>query len=743
MEKKTRNQGILSIGIIVIIIIFGGIIFAKMFYNSTQKRSLISLEETSKENIAVFQRELEKGKDIVSNLAMLLGQREEHNIEVLVNDIKPVDKSNKFKRMGIIQEDGTAYTTDNQQMELGDRDYFKRSVKGETVMSDILPDRVGGNDIIVYSAPITFSDGTRDVLFATQYIEHFSEALPELIFAGEGYTYVVKSTGEYIVGAGAGNNIGKFENIFDTLEKASVKNESSIKSLKDGLENNQQGYIIFRDNMEYYMHYEPVGVNGWYMLTTVPSKVMSSSMTGLLTLAYFFIVICAGAIILLVIQMGRIRQIGRKDLERIAFIDEATGYYNYARFKIEVKRILEENKDIEYAVVCFNLSKFQYINDLFGFDEGDNALRYVSETITRHLLPQEASARMMADHFVALLHNNVKVELKKRVVQIIDDLQKRTDFDGKHYELRATAGVYQLETNVVEIETMVDRAKMALIRPDKEVLEVCTFYDDEMRDKKIQIKEIEDRFEAALENKEFIVYYQPKYDIMNQRYDGAEALVRWKHPNNGLVSPGIFVPILENNGGIVQLDQYIFEEVCRQIREWLDEGYEVMPISVNISRLHLYRQNFVHSYLEIVEKYDIPVKLIQLELTETVLLANENILKGIMGELHKHGIWILMDDFGSGYSSLNTLKNIPIDVLKMDKCIIDDYDKNDKGRKIITSIVNLAKELNIRVVAEGVETKEQYDFLTSISCDYIQGYYCAKPVPTKEYVIFMKKKSSL
>lgn len=739
MEMKMRNRRIISIVMIITLIVIGGIIFAKLFYNSSQIRVLSNLESTSKESIAAFQREVRKGKEIIANIAILLGQNETCDIDEMVNDLKPVDKNNDFKRMGIITEDGFGHTTDGNEMYLGDREYFKQSMNGNVVMSDTLKDRDGWDSINVFSAPVVFKDGTKCVMFATVSSKSFEAALPSNIFSGYGYSYVIDSRGEYILGAGKNQQMQDFENISNVLKSESNHNDKEFNKLKADMKKEEAGYIVFDYDKEYYMHYSPIGVNNWYMLTAVPGKIVKSSMNGLLTLAYIFIGICSCAIIILVLQISRMRRIGRKDLERIAFMDEATSSYNYARFKIEVKRLLNENSENLYSIACFNVHKFQYINDLFGYAEGDRALRYVLETIRSSLGEKEAVSRMLADHFVVLMISDSKESLKNRVEEIVANIQKCTDFNGKHYEIKTTAGVYQIENMVNEIETMVDRAKMALNRGNQEVLQVCTFYDDKMRDSKIQTKELEDRFEEALAHKEFIVYYQPKFSIFHQRFEGAEALVRWRDPGKGLIAPAEFVPVFENNGSIVLLDQYVFEVVCSQIRAWLDQGYEVDPISVNVSRLHLYRRDFVSEYLRIIHSYRVPVELIQLELTETVLLSNEDILKDIMEELHRNGIWILMDDFGSGYSSLNTLKNIPIDVLKMDKSIINDYERNRKGKKIIESVVSLAKELKIKVVAEGVETKEQYEFLNDIACDYIQGYYCSKPVTVEEYVKFMKK----
>ncbi|WP_047834342.1 diguanylate cyclase domain-containing protein, partial [Robinsoniella sp. RHS] len=480
MEKRLRNRRILDIVLIILVIAAAGILFAKLFYNSSQKKVLSNLAEISNQSAKVFQREAEKGKDIISNLAILLGQHDTCDTDELIQEIKAVDESNDFKRMGIIMPDGTAYTTDGVIMDLDGRDYFKRSMDGSVIMSDTLKDVEGGDKINVYSAPVSFRDGFRCVLFATLETDNFKSALAETIYSGDGYSYIIRGNGDYIVGEGAGHKEKQFANIYNFMEERSGKNSTAVKELKRGVSKGENGYVVFQDDMQYYMYYQPLSVNQWFLLTVVPGKVIKQSMGEILTLAYLFIFFCSCLIIILILQINRIRQVSRKDLEKIAFTDEATGMTNFNKFKVEAKQILEDNNDQEYTVVCFNIHKFQYINDLFGYAEGDRALTYVAGVIQENLRDKEAFARMLADHFVALLQQKDKKELKSRVENIIAQLQSKTDFGGKHYEIKATAGIYQIEPGVDEIDTMVDRAKMALNRPEGDLLQVCGYYDDKM-----------------------------------------------------------------------------------------------------------------------------------------------------------------------------------------------------------------------------------------------------------------------
>ena len=254
-----------------------------------------------------------------------------------------------------------------------------------------------------------------------------------------------------------------------------------------------------------------------------------------------------------------------------------------------------------------------------------------------------------------------------------------------------------------------------------------------MRSKLLKEQDIESHMEEALENKEFKVYLQPKYSPEGGRMGGAEALVRWISPTSGFISPGEFIPIFEKNTFIIQLDEYMLEEVCKLQRMWLDEGKTLVPISVNISRIHLLDEGLILMILHIVDYYKLPHDCIELELTESAFFDDKKKLIHTVEELKKNGFVVSMDDFGSGYSSLNTLKDLPFDVVKLDGEFFRKMEDQTRSRIIIEDTITLAKHLELQVVAEGIEEKEQVEFLKSMGCDLIQGYYFAKPMPAEEF----------
>lgn len=409
--------------------------------------------------------------------------------------------------------------------------------------------------------------------------------------------------------------------------------------------------------------------------------------------------------------------------------DAISGAPLFHVFLKDANRLLHKNTDRQYYVVSLNADKFQSINDLFGYEEGNEVLSFIAATIQKELCRGETFARRTADSFAVLMQAQSRTELCLRLERIA----ALFNAFGRHYQLSLSMGIYEVDELALSVQAMLDRADLPRKLVHGRYGTSHAFYREELRSKKLREKELENRMVFALQNKEFAVYYQPKYSAEKAALSGAEALVRWMQADGSLIYPGDFVPLFETNGFIVELDRYIFQQVCRQIRRWLDEGLEVVPVSVNLSRLHMYRPAFVEEYEKMVQKYRIPHNLVQLEVTETALLANESSITGIVDRLHTYGFQILMDDFGTGYSTLNMLKDVPVDVLKLDKSFMDDVSTNLRGQQIVKSVIRLAQTLGMTVTAEGVETEEQYGFLKTIHCDEIQGYYFAKPMPAEDF----------
>lgn len=415
-------------------------------------------------------------------------------------------------------------------------------------------------------------------------------------------------------------------------------------------------------------------------------------------------------------------------VDYLATYDELTGIYNKQAFYAKTKEMLLDNPDKNFDLLRINIERFKVLNDLFGESTGDKLLRYIGKFLKEINLPLCVSGRLYADNFVVCYEAG-----KGDSRRMINTLQMVADSFAINNRTILSFGLYRIDDKTLPVSVMCDRANMALWKAKGNFKNLYCEYDEKMRQQVLKEQKIINAMEMAIQNKEFTLYLQPKYDIEKGTIIGAEALVRWISLENGFISPGDFIPVFENNGFVYEVDKFIWEESCRYLRKWLDEGREVHPISVNVSRIDLYDPKLVQHLVDLREKYQLPSQYLELEITESAYTEDPEQIITITRQLREAGFVILMDDFGTGYSSLNMLKDIQIDVLKLDMGFLKSSDYSAKGGNILTAILKMAESLKMQTIAEGVETKEQVEFLKSIGCKYVQGFYYSKPLPVGEF----------
>ena len=411
--------------------------------------------------------------------------------------------------------------------------------------------------------------------------------------------------------------------------------------------------------------------------------------------------------------------------------DKLTGIYKGGTFRRETRKMLEEHPDITFAMVRIDIHKFQVYNSFFGMIEGDHLLKYVASLLQKYTqhIEFKTYCRKEADVFYICLPYKGKERSQEVLEQMREDLR---NFQ-KNYELVPVFGIYVIQDRSASIREMMDYAKMAADTCKENYVQNYAYYDQTIQDEILQSQMVVNKMKRALKEEQFVLYLQPKYSLADNKIQGAEVLVRWEDPEKGLLPPGMFIPIFEHNGFIMELDYYVWEHSCQLLRRWIDEGRQVYPISVNISRVSLYNPNLAEDICELVKRYNIPTELFQLELTETAYASNPTQIWADMSKLQQKGFTILMDDFGSGYSSLNVLKDINVDVLKLDMKFLTNAADPVRSHVILKAVVHMAKDLDIPCIAEGVEQVSQADFLRKIGCEYVQGYLYAKPMPVKDY----------
>lgn len=400
------------------------------------------------------------------------------------------------------------------------------------------------------------------------------------------------------------------------------------------------------------------------------------------------------------------------------------------RFRRNVNNLLYSSSK-EIGFIQFDIRKFKIVNDLYGEKFGDEILDFIIRQLKECCHSEQYFINLRSDVFMVV----TEYENEEELVEFIHRLDEKIG-SFKEVKLQMSYGVYTVEDKGMELRQMEDRAAMARKAAKKNFLTNILFYKEQFKESLYNRKFIEENMQAAITERQFMMYLQPKYSIVKNEIIGAEALVRWKHPERGLIYPNQFIPIIEENGFIKKVDYYIWAEACRFIKKCEEAGIESCPVSVNVSRVHLRDDECIHILSDMIKNCGIPKQLLELEITET---ADDQQVSMKALQLKEEGFTLLMDDFGSGYSSLNILLETPFDVIKLDKKFMENMMVSGKGRLILEQVASMADKLELGLLAEGVETKDQVDLLQSIGCDQVQGYYYAKPMPEEEFFELLKK----
>ncbi|MDO4458869.1 MAG: EAL domain-containing protein [Clostridia bacterium] len=413
--------------------------------------------------------------------------------------------------------------------------------------------------------------------------------------------------------------------------------------------------------------------------------------------------------------------------------DRMTGLYTKEYFYELVCEQLLRNPEKNYTIVCSNIENFKIYNDIFGVAKGDELLKKVAD-VTRSFIGNDGfCGRLSADRFL-VFQNSEKEEIDRE--KLSASIESNSIDLLKSVPMRW--GIYQITDRNLTVEQMCDRAMMAVDSIKGKYNKYFAVYDDSLRNKTLREQAITGAMESALKEEQFVVYYQPKYSLRTNRLAGAEALVRWIHPEWGFMSPGEFIPLFEQNGFIPKLDQYVREKVCEQMHRWKQNNIPLVPVSVNISRADMFHEDLVESITNLASHYDIDPRLLHLEITESAYADNLTQIDTTVKKLRELGFVIEMDDFGSGYSSLNMLSTTPMDILKLDMKFTQNEIAKPEKHSFLKNIIGMAHQVDMSVVAEGVETKEQSERLLSAGCDYAQGYYLAKPMPAADFEQLLK-----
>ena len=421
----------------------------------------------------------------------------------------------------------------------------------------------------------------------------------------------------------------------------------------------------------------------------------------------------------------------RKRAYDALYVDMATGCSNVLAFYKKSEKLIKSAKrtDIKYAVVNLKLEKYKSFLSYYGMEWCDELMKRLYKSIDSCLSKKETIGIVGKSDFALLTAYSDEAALNGRLKTIL----KKLSDENPEQKIRFSAGVCKAEDTKTLPQALYNNAALARSEMKDEMAGEIQWFSTALSEKKLWERKVEDEMENAMETGQFEMFLQPKYDPGTEELGGAEALVRWRHPVEGLIPPGKFIPIFEANGFILKLDDFMIGQVAKYQAKWISEGRKVVPISVNVSRAHFMREDLAEHIRDIVDSYNVPHDVVELELTESAFFDDKKTLISIVARMREYGFHVSMDDFGSGYSSLNTLKEIPLDVVKLDAEFFRGEGSEERGRLIVSETIGLAKNLGMNIVAEGIETKDQVEFLKNLNCDLIQGYYFAKPMPIADY----------
>lgn len=632
-----------------------------------------------------------------------------------------------FKNFKVILPNGSGYSQSIYGKNYSNKDFYSAIVSGKKYYFDIYTNENTDNIEMIYAVPIYNNENNfSGILTATTTME---EIIPKAKNSNTEY-YLLNEKGDIIYSTPKQTNF-IITNFYDGIKESNNQYYvSEFLKLINNQSKNKNTYIKYNSN-DYYAFASSIGLNNWRVISLTPQIVYKQKIVRFYTMV--FVPLCVVTVLfgLWSLFFKTLTSKYKDNIEEITRKDALTKLWNSNKILEIINNVLL-NHDRNYWLFIIDIKKFKIVNDSFGFENGDKALVEIAQ-ILKQVFESENIARMSDDNFIALVDNINYDDIKVFCKIIASKVGEIKSYDGACMKLIPSIGIYRIDDDCKDASSCVDRAIIARSTIKNSRISTYAVYDEMFREQLLYEREIEDEMQSALENREFKVYLQPKVKVDTGKFAGAEALIRWDHPKRGLIRPDCFIPIFERNSFIVEVDKFVLKETCEYIKDCQEKGIKIFPISVNLSRVHLDNPHFIDDYDEILNNYHFDRSLIEFELTENIFMDNFDAAVQAMGELKNRGFCLSMDDFGSEYSSLSLLQSIPIDVLKLDRSFFNETTNTIKGKVVVKAVVQMAKELKIKVVAEGVEYEDQVDFLKEIGCDMAQGFYYAKPMPVSKF----------
>lgn len=630
-----------------------------------------------------------------------------------------------FTSLAVLGTQGQICRTDNFPLTAEEMQQLKgvqTALQGKNGVSFLVQESV------LYSIPIWKDGQVVGVLGGVRDKANMQALIQTGSFSSRCLTCIIDTIGDVVISPSEVEPFLQLDDIF--LKESDSQAARDIEKMRRDIQASRSGVFFFTsDESRLVLSYVPLSSYDWVLLTLVPADLISQETDQYI--AQSFLILGAIGILFLVILLYLIRLYRRhyRQLAQVALRDSVTGGMNNAAFQLRAEELLRAAPANSYSVALLNIHNFKLINENFGSGEGNRTLCRVMRVLEAHLQEQEAAARGDADNFFLCLRESDPQVVRQRLQELVDGINTFDEGDGAPYHLSFQRGAYLVDDRELEITVIQDRVKTAC-RASTDDEGTCVFYDAALTQQLQRERDLNALFDHSLENGDFQVFFQPKVWLEDARIGGAEALVRWNHPQQGVIPPSDFIPLFERSQKICRLDLYVFEQVCKTIRRWLDQGRPPLPISVNLSRQHFKRPDFLVEFQEIAARWQVPTHFIELELTESILFDDRGIahVKEQIETMHRMGFRCSLDDFGTGYSSLGLLMEFDVDVVKLDRRFFRHVQK-ERTRDVVSAVTNLARQIGAHTVAEGIETPQQLEFLRAVHCDLVQGYIYSPPLP--------------
>lgn len=727
----------LLVALVAVAVIAGTLLFVRFVQDSLWEKSVTDVLEVTAQGQHALDTYFEKDLDTLDLFASELALQRPDDVERMAEKLSLFGSGDDGTVYTCVNlETGAVYRTDNEQpAPLTANQMDLAATAGDRgVMLPFLDERTGGSMIGVYER-FAFSDGTPGIVRKARPLNDMEARFSLSFYNGSGFSYVVNAQGDVVMRSQHRDSNRTFSNVYDIVDFEG-NDEADVASFRAALEQNARGVALFSYRGDDYVFcYTPLaGTDGWDVVSIIPNDAVMQQANAIInaTLLLCLVIIAGLGVVLAVYWRGS--RAHRREIERMAFYDRLTGLYSAAKFTLEGDARLAElgrGSAGGAAAVCIDIDNFKLINDVDGYERGDEVLRELAAILRDEAGRDGIAAHLSADYFLLLLpyaHRGDALDACRRIADRAQGIMG----NGKPLSLHIGLCCSEDAPDARDVNELMDRARIAQHESRTRGTTPCA-YSKPMRDALLRRADLERSMEGALAQGEFFHLVQPKYDVTGTRVLGGEALVRWRRPDEGIVGPDEFIPLFEQNGFILRLDEFVFENVCRDLRARLDVGLPVVPISVNVSRLHLHRSEFLPTYVRIKDEYGIPDGLCELELTESIVVEDLHGMFDIMEGMRRAGFRCAVDDFGSGQSSLNVLKDLPADVLKLDREFLLESSLPGTEETVVRSVITMARELRMETVMEGVETPKQLAFLRTTKCDMVQGYVFSRPVAPEEF----------